>query len=83
MYHKHQLAHLHMLHSLLQEALAALSLQLGDAGPAELAICWWALGSLRVRPPPALASDLVAELRLQQGALQARELAMVLLGHAR
>jgi len=67
----------------MEEWLATLSAELGNVGPQELAVCWWALGTLRVRPPPSLAADMVAELRLQQGALQGRELVMVLVGHAR
>ena len=63
--------------------MTSLSMRLGDVGPAELAMCWWALGELRFRPPPSLAADLSAELRLQSRSMQARELAMVLSGHAR
>lgn len=66
-----------------QEWLSTLSADLGDIGPQELACCWWALGMLRVRPPAWLASDLVAELKLQHGAMHARELVMVLVGYAR
>jgi hypothetical protein len=67
----------------LQEVQCRLALALDEAGPQELAQVLWALGMLRVLPHPSLTADLVAELRLKQQAMQARELVMVLHAHAR
>ncbi len=68
---------------ILQLALMAVQRHMSDIGPQELAQLWWALGVLRVAPPPGLVALLHEEFLVQREAMQPQELAMLMFGYAR